>query len=188
MTNANIKREPNAAVQYDDDHEQNNQSLNTTENMENQNDIQLQAQIDAANQKLVELKSQLEKINTEKDQQYTHFDSQLRQMRNVAEEWQKKYIATSKENEVFRKRIRDLQDLKAPKTLASKRSKRSILASTENCCYEVESLLDHEGKNGEMYYLIHWKNYDSTHDTWERESNLKCAALLKRYKNANNLN
>lgn len=71
--------------------------------------------------------------------------------------------------------------------MKKKRSKRSVLTSSENILYEVDSILDHKKENRQMYYLIHRKDYDSTYDSWERQSNLNCTALLKAYKNANNL-
>ncbi|XP_055308276.1 uncharacterized protein LOC129572357 [Sitodiplosis mosellana] len=53
--------------------------------------------------------------------------------------------------------------------------------SDDSEIYEVESLLDDKSIT-ERHYLVHWKGYDSSHDSWERESNLSCAALLKKYK------
>lgn len=47
--------------------------------------------------------------------------------------------------------------------------------------YEVESLLD-DKMVSEKYYLVHWKGYDASHDSWERESNLTCNRILKKYK------
>lgn len=184
LTTVNIKREPDGVVQSDDEFEQSNQSLNTTENLQIQNNVELRAQIDAANQKIVELTSQLDAMTNEKDQQYKHFDHQLRKMRDEAEESENNYMSALKQIEDLKKRIWDSKNLNVPK---AKRPKRSSLASSENHYYVVESLLNHKKKNGHMYYLIHWKNYDSTNDTWERESNLKCTALLKRYKTENNL-
>lgn len=47
--------------------------------------------------------------------------------------------------------------------------------------FEVESLLD-DKVIAENYYLVRWKGFDSSHDSWVRESNLSCATILKRYK------
>lgn len=182
MTTANIKREPEVAVQSDDESEESNESLNTTKN--SQMNVELRAQMNATNQKIVELTSQLDAMKNEKNQQYNHFDHQLRKMRGEVEEWKNKYTMATKQIEVLEKNIRDSKDLNS----TAKRSKRPNLASSENRYYDVESLLDHKKGKGRMYYLVHWENYDSTHDSWERESNLKSLDLLKRYKNANNLN
>lgn len=48
--------------------------------------------------------------------------------------------------------------------------------------YEVEKLLDHQQKRDGLYFLVRWKNYTSDYDTWERESNLMCPDILKKYK------
>lgn len=52
--------------------------------------------------------------------------------------------------------------------------------------YEVESLLD-DKLVSEKHYLVRWKGFDSTHDSWERESNLRCGSVLTKYKRAKKL-
>lgn len=47
--------------------------------------------------------------------------------------------------------------------------------------YEVEKLLGHKMKNGIRFYLVRWKGYTEEDDTWEKESNLDCPAILKSY-------
>lgn len=51
----------------------------------------------------------------------------------------------------------------------------------ENLEYEVESILDHKTTTDGRQYLIHWKGFDSTEDSWEKETNLHCPKLLKAY-------
>lgn len=48
--------------------------------------------------------------------------------------------------------------------------------------YDVESLVGHKVQDGVWFYLVHWHGYDSTNDTWERESNLYCTEILDSYK------
>lgn len=54
-------------------------------------------------------------------------------------------------------------------------------ADESNDIYEVESLLDHEEVR-ETFFLVRWKGFDGLHDSWERESNLNCSSILKKYK------
>lgn len=47
--------------------------------------------------------------------------------------------------------------------------------------YEVEKLLHHKMEGNERYFLVRWKGFSSKDDTWERESNLMCPTILKKY-------
>jgi len=38
--------------------------------------------------------------------------------------------------------------------------------------YAVDRILAKKTEDGQDYYLIHWKNYPSDDDSWEKESNL----------------
>ena len=44
--------------------------------------------------------------------------------------------------------------------------------------YEVEVILRHRGRPGCCTFLIRWKGYSATEDTWEPERNLGNAQLL----------
>lgn len=88
------------------------------------------------------------------------------------------------ENE-YRKEVNGLQN-----QIDSLVKERDILISELNRYrasneFEVDSIIGHKlvkmrsGK--EMQFLIHWKGYDETHDSWERKENLHCPAILKKY-------
>lgn len=47
--------------------------------------------------------------------------------------------------------------------------------------YEVEAILQHKKTDTGRQYLIHWKGYDSSYDTWESETNLKCPRIFNKY-------
>ena len=54
--------------------------------------------------------------------------------------------------------------------------------------YEVEAILTHwTYKNRQTHYLVKWKGYDSSKNTWEPESNLSNAEELNNYKTQHNL-
>lgn len=48
--------------------------------------------------------------------------------------------------------------------------------------YEVEDIVDHKIARGKTSFLIRWKNYDASGDTWEPESSLSCPDIIARYK------
>ena len=54
--------------------------------------------------------------------------------------------------------------------------------------YEVAEILSHRGSPGQRMYLVSWKGYSSTENTWEPEKNLWHAQMiLKSYKQWNGL-
>lgn len=53
--------------------------------------------------------------------------------------------------------------------------------------YEVEEIISHKVKKGQRRFLIRWKNYSPSHDTWEDEHNLHCPDLLNGYLDAKRL-
>lgn len=48
--------------------------------------------------------------------------------------------------------------------------------------YEVEDIVDHKISRGKTTFLIRWKNYDASGDTWEPESSLSCPEIIANYK------
>ena len=51
--------------------------------------------------------------------------------------------------------------------------------------YEVEKIVRHKfNKKGKLQYLIRWKGYDESHDTWEPMENLNNSSDLVRHYNS----
>jgi histone-lysine N-methyltransferase SUV39H len=50
-----------------------------------------------------------------------------------------------------------------------------------DCEYEVEKIVDQKVVNGNIYYQIKWKGYDSEYNSWEPYHNLNCSELLSRF-------
>jgi hypothetical protein len=49
--------------------------------------------------------------------------------------------------------------------------------------YEVDHIADHRRMGGSLEFLVRWKGYNPSDDTWEPESHLKnCPKILKEYK------
>lgn len=47
--------------------------------------------------------------------------------------------------------------------------------------YEVERIISHKMVKKTQHFLIRWKGFDETFDTWEKETNLSCPLILSAY-------
>lgn len=177
MDNVHIKQEPSYFTQSD------NEKENDVSNIDVNNQTEIQDQLAAANKKIVELTSEISASKTRKDEQFQHFESELRKANDVMNEWKDKFNVISEERNNLQKRVHQLEKQLSSNTKPSKRPK----VSDKKGEYEVGTLLNHKKEKGQMYYLISWKHFDSSHDSWEQEANLNCRALLNRYKKQNSL-
>lgn len=55
-------------------------------------------------------------------------------------------------------------------------------SDSEDGEYEVEAILDHRDLKNGRQYLIRWKGFGSSEDSWEKEENLACPKILNKYK------
>lgn len=51
----------------------------------------------------------------------------------------------------------------------------------ENDEFEVENIVDDEFRKGKQYFLVKWKGFDESENSWEAKSNLNCPKILKKY-------
>lgn len=77
------------------------------------------------------------------------------------------------ENRNLKARIRQIESGVIPTMKQSE--------SDEDTIYEVEKIIARKIENGKELFLIRWKNYDESHDTWEKRENLCCGKLLKSF-------
>lgn len=54
----------------------------------------------------------------------------------------------------------------------------------EEADYEVEDIVDHKIERKKVVFLVRWKNYGSSDDTWEPESSLSCPEIIAKYREA----
>lgn len=126
------------------------------------------------------LKHELESRLIEKDVEFSAKYNELKRNLKIAtekEENNMKMISDLKrENSLLLSQNKQLQ------TGLAQAEKTNDNSDSDECdVYVVERLLDDKLVN-ERQYLVRWKGYDATADTWERESNLRCDSILKKYK------
>jgi hypothetical protein len=47
--------------------------------------------------------------------------------------------------------------------------------------YKVEAIVNHRGKKGQYEYLVHWKGYDRSEDSWEAAGQFDSPAMIEQY-------
>lgn len=60
--------------------------------------------------------------------------------------------------------------------------------SSNEAVYEVAKIISHKTDRGKELFLIRWKGFDSSHDTWERKKNFNCPKKLREYFSSLNKN
>ena len=72
------------------------------------------------------------------------------------------------------------------KALANAKLQTKIELETNDDEYQVENILGHRLVDGRKQYLVKWKGYDNSDNTWEPVDNLmNCWTLVKRYHQQN---
>lgn len=59
--------------------------------------------------------------------------------------------------------------------------------SESECNFEVEAIVDHKTKNGKNFFLIKWKGWKESQNTWEPQSSLNCPAILEKYRQSSKI-
>ena len=54
-------------------------------------------------------------------------------------------------------------------------------ASLPESLWEIDQILDADGKEGDYSYRVRWKGYDKEYDSWIKGSDLKADILLKAF-------
>lgn len=79
------------------------------------------------------------------------------------------------------------QQEKTDEIVGLKAKPKRLREPKEDNEYDVHAIVGHKKEKWKQMYLIQWKGYDSSENTWESEKNLKCPQLLKKYKKQHNL-
>lgn len=146
-------------------------------------------------------------LNTEAKTNQTEFSILLAEKQKLIKDYSEKEILFSKQIEELRllnsqiqteseerkqDNAREISDLTRENKLLLAQIKQLKSATTQNNSnndsddnqYEVEDIVDHRINT---QYLLRWKGFDKSNDTWENESNLNGLKILKKYKRLNGL-
>lgn len=53
--------------------------------------------------------------------------------------------------------------------------------------FEVEEIIKHRGRSRNREFLVRWKGFGKDSDSWEKQKNLSCPIILKKYFKNHNL-
>lgn len=125
-----------------------------------------------------QLKTEINKIKTEK--------IELEKRLELLQTTKKPESNFGCENNRLQAKVKQLMRDSLPKTPL--KTKNEVLTDlNESGEYEVDCLIGHKKKNGKYIFLVRWKGFSSTHDSWLSQRDLKCPALLKEYIKKHNL-
>lgn len=93
----------------------------------------------------------------------------------------KETIESNKKNIASLKRENQLLLLQANQLKSSMVDNSSEPKGNEDEFYEVDKILA-DKLVSERHYLVRWKGFGQSHDSWEPESNFKCPSIIKEYK------
>lgn len=136
-------------------------------------------------------KDELEKLRQElkrKDEihlkEVNHLQTELSTMNDafgkMKSDNEKRIPELTKENKLLQARFNQLQNT------ITQRGSADECDENEDAFYEVDNLLD-EKTIEKRTFLVRWRGFDSSHDSWVEESNLQCPSILKKYKQSKRL-
>lgn len=130
----------------------------------------------AENQKLMEDYSEKKNLFVKQIDELRLMNSQIQ-----AEGEENKQKDANKISDLVRENKQLLAQIKQ---LKSTTTQNNSYKDSDDNQYEVEAIVNHKKTT---QYLIRWKGFDKSNDTWENESNLDCSKILKKYKRLNGL-
>lgn len=91
-------------------------------------------------------------------------------------------LELTRERDLSKARLKQAQNGIAQQNITNETSRgEKSKDDSDDTFYEVENLLA-DKMIQKRAYLVHWKGFDSSHDSWVYEADLNCPNILKKYK------
>lgn len=187
----NTNKEGILPIKYDDSHieslvREKNALIATIISLKSENQT-FCFQLNEKKSKLITLKAQNENILRELNAQIVTLSSDLKNALAELSTLKRKFHEQKASDE------KSIANLVAEKKLLAARFKQlgngASLQHSLHCneqsddenIYEVEKLLADKFIRRTRYYLVRWKGYGPTYDSWEKEENILCQSILEEY-------
>lgn len=156
-----------ASQRYTLDLKKTEEKLKNTVARNQQIELSLKQNNETHFKKVNELQTELNKINA------SHEKLKVDNAKHVLE--------LTRDRDLLRAQAKQLQTAISQQVKTIKKNDHVNSSESEEEEYEVECLLK-DKLIQKRAYLVRWKNYDSSHDSWVEEANLNCPSILKKYK------
>lgn len=131
------------------------------------------------NRSLMEKVNQNDKIHSN---ELVQLQSQLAQLNAMLKKMNddnlKRIAELTHGRDLFKAQLKQLQNSLAQQAVTEQQNEPN---KSDDDFYEVECLLDDKLVQTHRF-LVRWKGYDSSHDSWIDEENLNCRGILRKYK------
>lgn len=153
----------------------------------NNSNNNLVAQIEKLEIDKAKIADELTSTKRENQKIYLGLQQKNREIEKIKLNHQNEIEQLQQKNEEATKEIKRLTH--TCKVLTAQNNQLKLVENFVNSdnMYEVEKIMNHRIVNGEMSFLVRWKNYSPKHDSWVTQSDLNCEEILKAYLNLKRL-
>lgn len=139
------------------------------------------------------LQRKFEEMETEVERLKVQLESLEKKHQHERSELLNKNKTLSRENKSMAARIKQLRTgvdsvrrmngnkHENDKVVLNDRNRDASSDASDEDVYEVDKIISHKTERGKDLFLIRWKDYGSSHNTWEQKENLNCSKKLQEY-------
>lgn len=125
-----------------------------------------------------QMSKEVEGLSEQNDELKSELSKATRELIEIKTSNEKVISGLKRENQLLLARVKQYQTGMQQGKSSGRMKKQTHEQNQE---YEVEAILQHKETDTGRQYLIHWKGYDSSYDTWESETNIKCPRIFNKY-------